>query len=191
QLPPELSAASLAIGVCVLRALARQGFAGVQLKWPNDLVTAAGKLGGILIELRGESSGAAYVVIGVGLNLSLGQAARAQIAASGTAAIDLEMLAREADATAAGDIDRNALAASLIGEFVLGLEQFAESGLKTFLEEWRRADALRGRSIMVLTGNQTTRGVARGVDASGALLVETARGLERHIAGEVSVRPDG
>ena len=35
-----------------------------------------------------------------------------------------------------------------------------------------------------------TRGVARGIDAHGALLVETPEGVRRFISGEVSVRID-
>jgi BirA family transcriptional regulator, biotin operon repressor / biotin---[acetyl-CoA-carboxylase] ligase len=191
QLPADLGAASLAVGVCALRALARHGYRGVQLKWPNDLVTEAGKLAGILIEVRGEAGGAAHLVIGLGLNVLLGKAVRAQIAASGTRAIDLGSLSSAGQRDGVLAPDRDALCASLIGEVVMGLEQFGEAGLKPFLEEWRRADALRGKVITVLTAAHTTRGVARGIDASGALLVETSRGLERQIAGEVSVRSDG
>jgi signal transduction histidine kinase len=53
----QLGALSLAIGVACLRALQSQAVHGVQLKWPNDLVAAGGKLGGILIEMRSESAG--------------------------------------------------------------------------------------------------------------------------------------
>ena len=50
---------------------ARLGIEGVQLKWPNDLVTPQGKLGGILIEMRTESAGPVQVVVGIGLNMAL------------------------------------------------------------------------------------------------------------------------
>jgi BirA family biotin operon repressor/biotin-[acetyl-CoA-carboxylase] ligase len=59
ELPPQFSALSLAVGVAIVRALERFGFSGVQLKWPNDLLWQQRKLGGILIEMRGESSGPA------------------------------------------------------------------------------------------------------------------------------------
>ena len=61
ELPPQFSALSLAVGVAIVRALERFGLAGVQLKWPNDLLWQQRKLGGILIEMRGESSGPARV----------------------------------------------------------------------------------------------------------------------------------
>ena len=57
------------------------------------------------------------------------------------------------------------------------------------MDEWRHADALRGRAVTVLNGEERTRGLARGVDLSGALLVESPQGLKKFVSGEVSVRP--
>ena len=69
-----MGALSLAIGVAALRALRGLGIEDVQLKWPNDLVTPQGKLGGILIEMRTESAGPVHVVIGIGINVALAAA---------------------------------------------------------------------------------------------------------------------
>ena len=99
----------LVIGVCVLRALKELGGAGVALKWPNDLLVADKKLGGVLIELRGESAGPACVVIGIGLNVALGAALLRKIAATGIAATDLAERGPEervAQRVAAGLVER-------------------------------------------------------------------------------------
>ena len=181
-LPRDLSSLSLAIGVCTLRALASRGARGLQLKWPNDLVTEAGKAGGILIDLRAESGGPAYVVIGVGLNLRLADEDVAAVSATGTAAIDLRSVGVE-------PADRNAIAAALVGEYLRGLAQFAQQGLAPFAAEWRDADGLRNRPVRVVAGVGETLGVARGIDASGALLLELPDGQRQPVvAGEVSVR---
>ncbi len=37
---------------------------------------------------------------------------------------------------------------------------------------------------------EVTRGMARGIDTHGALLVETPGGVQRFISGEVSVRAE-
>jgi BirA family biotin operon repressor/biotin-[acetyl-CoA-carboxylase] ligase len=71
--PATLGALSLAAGVAALRALSRLGFAGLALKWPNDIVHEGAKLGGILIDLRGEAAGPAFVVVGIGINVRLPQ----------------------------------------------------------------------------------------------------------------------
>src|SRR3546814_8669630 len=65
--PPELSALSLAIGVACAKVIENHGVADVRLKWPNDLLVDDRKLGGILIEHRGEAGGACRVVVGIEL----------------------------------------------------------------------------------------------------------------------------
>lgn len=179
--PAALSALSLATGVAVLRALGRLGIAGLALKWPNDVVRGDSKLGGILIDLRGEAAGPAYVVVGVGVNVRLPASARARLAAEGVDAVDL--------ATLGPPPSRNALAAALIAELSNALSEYGARGLAAFAQEWQEADALAGRTIAVLQGGQTLRGRARGVDVDGALLLEVDGATRRIVSGEVSVRP--
>jgi BirA family transcriptional regulator, biotin operon repressor / biotin---[acetyl-CoA-carboxylase] ligase len=181
EVPQDLAALGLAMGVCALRALRVHGFDGVTLKWPNDLLVAERKLGGVLIDLRAESAGPASVVIGIGLNVSLGAALLGQIAAGGTAATDLASTERPLPA-------RNVLAAALLNACVGGLAAFARDGLKPFVEDWRAADALRGRAVSVSAADGVARGIARGIDLRGALMLETPAGLRRFISGDVSVR---
>ena len=59
EVPRDLGALGLVIGVCAKEALTQLGVVGVGLKWPNDLLIDDRKLGGILIDLRAESSGPA------------------------------------------------------------------------------------------------------------------------------------
>jgi BirA family biotin operon repressor/biotin-[acetyl-CoA-carboxylase] ligase len=181
SLPRDIGALSLAVGVCVLRALVQFAVAGVALKWPNDLVVGSAKLGGILIELRAEAGGPAYVVIGLGLNVALGDAVLRQVADSGTQAADLVGLGVSAP-------DRNRLAAALIGSLVTGLRQFQSEGFAAFASEWRSADALAGRSVVISSDTGSVTGHARGIDSGGALCLETREGLRRFVSGEVSAR---
>jgi len=181
EVPQELGALGLAIGVCALRALRTHGIDAVTLKWPNDLLIGERKLGGVLIDLRAESAGPASVVIGIGINLTLGAALTAQIAQSGTAATDLASVLQPLPG-------RNALAASLVSACVSGLRAFAREGLKPFIEDWRAVDALRGRAVNVSAADGVARGVARGIDLRGALMLETPQGLRRFISGDVTVR---
>lgn len=183
EAPLQLSALSLAVGVAVRRALRSFGVADVGLKWPNDVLLGDGKLGGILCELRAEAAGPAYVVVGVGLNVALPPACGAAIGASGLAPASL------ADCGLPGLPSRSRLAASLTGQVALALLEFEQAGFGPFLEEWRAADRLLGRPVSLHHGEQVTPGVARGIDADGALLLEQAGGVRRIVSGEVSVRP--
>jgi BirA family biotin operon repressor/biotin-[acetyl-CoA-carboxylase] ligase len=180
-LPPAISALSLAIGVCALRALKRCAITGVELKWPNDLVSGEAKLGGILTELRAEAGGPAFVVIGIGLNVALGTEVLERIKASGTEAIDLAALASSATA-------RHLIVAGLIAEMVTGLMQFGREGFGPFAPEWRAADALSGKAVRVSFDAGSVSGHARGIDLDGALRVQTRDGVQRFMTGDVSVR---
>lgn len=182
EVPEDLGALGLVIGVCALRALRQVGIEDAELKWPNDLLSGEKKLGGVLIELRAESTGPACVVIGIGLNVSLGSALLGKIADTGTAATDLASAGLEAP-------ERNAVAAALISCCVQGLCEFGREGLKPFIAEWHAADALRGRAVNVSGPEGISRGLARGIDLHGALLLETPHGVKRFISGDVSVRP--
>jgi BirA family biotin operon repressor/biotin-[acetyl-CoA-carboxylase] ligase len=182
EVPADLGALGLVVGVCVRRALGALGVAHLQLKWPNDLWVHERKLGGVLIELRAESQGPACVVIGIGLNVALGAPLLKQIAQTGIAATDLTSLGLGATA-------RNRTVAAVVSECLRGLLEFEREALRPFMEDWRAADALCGRAVNVSGAQGVAQGMARGIDLHGALLLETPQGVQRFISGDVSVRP--
>lgn len=186
-LPRDLPTLTLVVGACVCEALLSCGVHEIYLKWPNDVVRLSSsaqlvKLGGILAELRAEAAGPALVAVGIGLNLRLGEDTKKLIAESGTSAGDLESLGLDAG-------KRNAVAAAIIGRVIAGLQRFAVDGFAPFIEDWRTVDVLRDRPIRVLDGSSEREGIARGIDAQGALQLEDATGHRCAIlAGEISVR---
>jgi BirA family transcriptional regulator, biotin operon repressor / biotin---[acetyl-CoA-carboxylase] ligase len=180
-LPPNVGALSLAIGVCVLRALTVVGKLAIGLKWPNDLVVGVAKLGGILTEVRAEADGPALVVIGIGLNIALGPRLQEQLRASGAHGTDLAALGID-------PCDRDRLTAALITECIEGLQQFERAGFAAFISDWRAADALAGKPVVVATAEGPVTGHARGIDIAGALCLQTRDGLRRFATGDVSVR---
>jgi BirA family biotin operon repressor/biotin-[acetyl-CoA-carboxylase] ligase len=68
------------------------------------------------------------------------------------------------------------------------LTDFPRQGLTPHLAHWSTCDALFNREVNLENAGALTRGVARGVDSHGALLIETPEGVQRFISGEVSVR---
>lgn len=179
---PPLLGLPLAVGVTVAQVLAGHG-AAVRLKWPNDLLvdTPAGraKAGGILVEVRSESP-LQRVVIGVGLNLAPSAALAAVRAAQPVAALFGPGSAPP----------REALAHALAAALVAMVDAFERGGLAAFAARWAALDALAGAPVTLLRPDGTcTVGVAQGIDADGALRVALpGGGLERVVAGEVSVR---
>jgi BirA family biotin operon repressor/biotin-[acetyl-CoA-carboxylase] ligase len=181
--PPTFSALSLVVGVAVVRALKRFGANQAQLKWPNDVIAMQRKLAGILIEMRGETSGPMRVVIGIGLNLQLPAATRLALAEQQAALVtDLHELLRERTP------GRNAIVAAVIDELIQILRQFEREGFPPFEAEWRACDSLRDAPVSVLSASETISGIARGVASDGALLLETGGQVKRYMSGDVSLR---
>ncbi|MGE3480709.1 MAG: bifunctional biotin--[acetyl-CoA-carboxylase] ligase/biotin operon repressor BirA [Gammaproteobacteria bacterium] len=176
--PDALSGLSLAVGVAVLRALQAMGVDGVGLKWPNDLLWHGAKCAGALIEMSGEAGGSARVVIGVGVNVDMPRQLGGAIDQAWT---DLATI------TGRG-ISRNSLAGMLLGKLIEVLSEFEDAGPDALLEEWRRHDIVSGRAVAVTTVHGEEFGIARGIDASGALLVEEGGAIKRYLSGDVSLR---
>ena len=181
--PRELPALSLAAAIAVRRALEMAGAAGVGLKWPNDIVLEDAKIGGILVDVEGDSRGPLRVVIGIGLNFAVpADMARAILAQGGLAAAGLDL------ATGGRGLSRNAVAAGIINSLVAVLREFGQCGFTPFADEWRRHDSLIGRNVHIHTNGNQVAGIAGGIAPDGALLVEQPDGLAAVYNGEVSLR---
>jgi BirA family biotin operon repressor/biotin-[acetyl-CoA-carboxylase] ligase len=175
----RLAGLSLAVGLGVVRALEACGASGVSLKWPNDILHDNAKLGGILIELLSDAQGSA-AVIGLGLNLSLPTALDLNALALKPAALDqlLDPLP-----------ERHHLLALLLREQAAVLDRFANAGFAAVRDEWQAHNAWQDKPVQLLReGRVEMEGVCRGADADGALLVHTARGIERCLSGDLSLR---
>jgi BirA family biotin operon repressor/biotin-[acetyl-CoA-carboxylase] ligase len=174
-----LSGLSLAVGVVLVHVLRELGIDGVQLKWPNDVVSSQGKLGGILVEAQGDMLGPSAVVIGIGINLSLPPTVAANI---DQPAASLAMLADELP-------DRNLLLAVLLRELDGMLRDFAATGFAALRGEWESCHMLQNQPVRLsLPDGKRVNGIARGVTDDGALQVETSQGMQIFNAGEISLR---
>lgn len=175
-----LEGMSLAVGVAVARALASCGLPPVQLKWPNDVLYQGAKLGGILLEMTGDASGACQVVVGIGLNVSMPEASAGDIDQAWTD------VARLSGGPHPG---RNALLGAVLDELLPMLAGFETTGFAPWRDEWLALDAFAGETVVLLSGKQEQAGVARGVDGRGALQLETATtGIQSVFGGELTMR---
>lgn len=182
--PPDFSALSLAVGVAVVAALRRLGAGEAGLKWPNDLLWQRRKLGGILIEMRGESAGPAQVIIGIGINMRMPAQVRLQLAEQ-----EAVLVADVHEMTGGEGPGRNELIGAIAGELYATLGQFAREGFAPFAEQWRALDTLADAPVKVISSARSVNGIARGADQDGSLLVEVDGEVQRFVSGEVSLRP--
>jgi BirA family transcriptional regulator, biotin operon repressor / biotin---[acetyl-CoA-carboxylase] ligase len=163
------------------------------IKWPNDIVLAAGvgeqpragaapfaKLAGSLIEGRPREG---WAVLGIGINVAVrlaelpAELQRAQVEASEAGDAVVRMPA------ATMGLERSAVE-PLLARLLEGLQQRLAEGPAATLAAWRARDALRGRAITWNGG----AGRAEGIDDDGRLIVALADGRREQLgAGEVHI----
>lgn len=178
-----LSGLSLAVGVALIRALTSLGVNNAQLKWPNDVLIGNKKLAGILIDLHGDMDGPSAAVIGVGVNLHLPENVLKNIDQPAT---DLTSASMDA---ASSQIDQNKLLGVILKNMADVLSDFEQNGFLGVRDEWLRYHAYQNKSVrMLLHDGRNVDGTVSGVADDGILLVETALGLQRFSAGEISLR---
>lgn len=150
---------SLRVGLGLARVLTRWTPSAIQLKWPNDLFVAGRKLAGVLIEARWRDQGPDWVAIGIGINLQR----------------PIEQL----DATALERAD----ALEVLGEIIPVLRQAASATgalTEAELREFALRDFARDRALVA-----PAAGLARGITAEGALLIESNGALQSYRAGSL------
>ncbi|MDD5300727.1 MAG: biotin--[acetyl-CoA-carboxylase] ligase [Gallionella sp.] len=171
-----LSGLSLAVGVAIARALEQSGAQGVLLKWPNDILTQQGKLGGVLIETQGDMLGPSTVVIGIGLNCALPPKLTRQI----------DQPASALDEVCVNMPTRNQLLAAVLRELACVLREFAQGGFAASRAEWERYHIHRGKPVQLrMADGSAVSGIARGVSDIGELCLETTQGVRHFNSGEL------
>lgn len=150
----------LVAGLAMRQALAEDFGVAVDLRWPNDLMVGADKVGGVLVESDDER-----VVVGCGVNLFWidpveGGAGVAQDDPGPSAAADL--------------------AARWAGRF---LERMNAAPDLWGHREYEEACITVGRPVAYERGS----GTAVGIDPDGSLLVETGDGVIAVHAGDIRI----
>lgn len=152
---------SLRVGLALARVLTRWADTDIQLKWPNDLFVGGRKLAGVLIEARWRDQRPDWVAIGIGINL--------------------QVPANQPEATAL--IGANA--GDVLGDIIPALRAaaFASGPLSELeLREFAARDFARDRVVLA-----PAPGLARGITADGALLIESNGALSSYRAGSLVI----
>lgn len=183
--PRDLAALGLVIGVAVAEAVSALVPGGsVRLKWPNDIVADGGKLGGILVDVAGETGGPLRIVIGIGVNVRASPGLATEVNADGG-----NLPPATLNALVPGrDVSRNQLTGYLLNALYQNLDDFAVSGFAAFAPRWRCRDYLSGQAVSVSSGSQILRGIARGITDDGALLIDVDGQLMPVFSGDVTLR---
>ncbi len=148
---------TLVVGLSVHRVLAREN---LKIKWPNDLMLADQKVGGILVESRSQGSHA-QVVVGIGLN-------KRTLLQNSYPGLDQNILAED-------------LAARTLEDFKI----FEHLGFGVFASEfenhlWKRFD----RVFFEIDGKKQAV-LIKGIDPLGRLCIDNGAELKMIDSGEL------
>ncbi|MGP8051736.1 MAG: biotin--[acetyl-CoA-carboxylase] ligase [Desulfobaccales bacterium] len=176
--PTEMPQITLTTAVAVARALRRVTGVAPGIKWPNDLLLAGKKLGGILTEMETESEQIRHLVVGLGLNID-----------NRTFPEELAALATSLALASGRPLPKNTRLAILkawLEEFEDLYERFLARDFSGILEEWRSLTVTLGQRVTVRQGPRAIHGLALEVAPDGALLLETDSGeVVRVTSGEI------
>ncbi|KAA3641909.1 MAG: biotin--[acetyl-CoA-carboxylase] ligase [Armatimonadetes bacterium] len=159
--PEHRTLIPLVTGMAVCDAIVSVGGREPSLKWPNDVLIDGAKVGGILVELDEDQ-----MTVGCGLNLWWAD----PIAEAGSVFDD------HVDPSVALDLAR------LWSQALL--EQLEGPSGAWPEDRYIEQSATLGRQVLWDEG----AGIAIGLTPSGALIVDTAEGIETIHAGEVHMR---
>lgn len=176
--PHAVRLLTLAAGVAVAEGIQAASGAEAGVKWPNDVclpLSRPRKVAGILAEGNASGAQVEYVVVGIGVNI--GHAALPPGVADRATSIEAEL---------GRPVQRGPVAAEVCAALWRRYQQLVARDDGAVLQAWRaRGIATFGRAVEWESGGETARGVARDVDGSGALVVETAQGVTSIASGEV------
>lgn len=150
-----------------------------KIKWPNDVLVAARKVSGVLLDAELVGDRVQYAVAGIGLNVNFDPSTYEELRDIATS------LKRELGR----EVSREAVLAALLNH----LEQLYQAALRgeDVEQAWKeRLDTL-GRRVQVHFADRVEEGVAADTDSDGALILRRDDGTTVRIeAGEVTLRPD-
>jgi BirA family biotin operon repressor/biotin-[acetyl-CoA-carboxylase] ligase len=175
---------TLAAGLALAEAIEAVTSLRVDIKWPNDLLVARRKLGGILAEAVGVERGAAQggvtsVVLGYGINIR-----------PTAYPPDLRDRATSLETAVGRPIDRAAMCAETLAAVSRRYRDLLAGRFDAILDGWRsRAPGSRGARVAWSTPSGPRSGVTAGIDDRGALLVRVGDDLETIVGGEVAWFP--
>jgi len=175
---PRPGGLTVLCAVAACRALEGCGARELRIKWPNDLMRADRKVGGLLAESLEGPAGPA-VVLGIGLNLCL---------RPGDLPPALAVLAGDAGLSA-GEATRDALLAALLLELDAALARTGAQPDAALGEEYRRRSWLTGRRVELRVAGEPVAGVLADVSADGDLLLDDGRVLPGETAELLRVAP--
>jgi BirA family biotin operon repressor/biotin-[acetyl-CoA-carboxylase] ligase len=169
---------TIAAGVAVAEGIQSATGLAADVKWPNDVHAHGRKVAGILAEASSSNIAGAihHVVVGAGINV-MPAAYPPEIAGRATSL----------EAELGRPVDRGLVLAEYLCALAARYRDLQGGGANRIVDAWRaRAAAMLGRRVQWEGTGTIHDGIALDIDETGALVVRTAAGPVRLVAGEVT-----
>ena len=180
--PQEAPKCTLMAAVATVEAIREASGLTCGIKWPNDILWQGRKLVGILTEMSAEMDAINFVVLGIGINVSLQESDFPE---------ELRNIGASVSMGAEREVSRVEVLQKLLERLEYWYDVVKKEGFEPVLKAWRRESITLGQPVRVLAGEETYDGVAEELAEDGSLLVRTENGLRRVLAGDVSLRLQG
>lgn len=177
--PQDAPKCTLLAAVAVNAAIRRISGVPSGIKWPNDILYKGKKLVGILTEMAAEMDAVNYIVLGIGVNVNI---------ATEDFPPELRAVATSLFAAAGQPVPRSLLLAAILEELESLYDEVCQAGFGPVLDKWREYSVTLGKEVKIIDRETSFSGQAVDIDTDGALLVQTADGMKKVVAGDVSLR---
>ena len=149
------------------------------IKWPNDIIIHDKKVSGTLSEMSSDFDGINHIICGIGLNVNhTSECFEGELIKKATS---LKMESQQ-------NIDRLVFFTTFIDTFTSLYDNYKKNGTSAYIDEYRNFSAVIGKPVMIESGNKSIQGIVKDIDDAGAIMLETSNGIQRIIAGEISLR---
>jgi BirA family biotin operon repressor/biotin-[acetyl-CoA-carboxylase] ligase len=147
------------------------------LKWPNDVLIAGRKVCGTLLELSTEADMVRFVIVGIGLNINMGEHE-----------IDDEI--KDKATSLLVQTKKAFERAQVCGILLTNLERyyniFREKGSEEISLVWEDRAKIKGKYFEITQMGESFKGISEGIDRDGAMLLNIDGKTKKIIAGDVS-----
>jgi BirA family biotin operon repressor/biotin-[acetyl-CoA-carboxylase] ligase len=176
--PEHATLITLLSAIACTYALRKTTGLSISVKWPNDLMAADRKLGGILTEMKITGKKIVLAVIGIGINVNM--AAHEFPDQIRTTATSVKIETGE-------DVSRERIIAEILNETDRWYKVLQTGRSREIVDEWQRLTSTLGRRVLVTTGQETYTGLAEGIDDKGMLLIRLPSGeIKRISSGDLT-----
>ncbi|MBD3191799.1 MAG: biotin--[acetyl-CoA-carboxylase] ligase [Candidatus Heimdallarchaeota archaeon] len=168
---------SIRIGLSIIAELEKKLPLNFKLKWPNDLILAGKKVGGILTDLHSKGDFLQHLVLGIGINVN-----------NEISSFPLEI--RNQAISIKDLLEKKPVSLIEIRENVLNaidivLESFQKQPIRNLASLWNRRSLTFNQPVNFLFNNKIFRGIEKGITPIGELKLKIDDKIKSFSTGRI------